>query len=122
MRLLALAPLFALASAKLSLDLDLDSFTSKILCPSGASTSTLWLADDNAFACAPLPSLGEGSYASLGKICITAPTAELRGEKDTCEGAADCGGGVCVEAGGDMRRVCWTVSSGGECGRFSKLK
>lgn len=125
MRLLAFAPLLALAAAKLDLglgldlDLDFDLPTSSPFCPSGASTSTLWLADDSAYACAPLP--GRGA-SKAGSTCIKASAAALQGGKDLCKGAGDCAGGQCVELGGGMRRVCWTVASEGECAQFSKSK
>lgn len=111
MRLLAFAPLLALAAA--------DLFSSP-LCPPGASTSTLWLAEDSAFACAPLPGADTGSYAAAGNTCITTSAAALQGSRDLCEGSGDCVGGFCVEVGGGMRRVCWTAASAGECAQFSE--
>lgn len=110
MRLLHLTPLLALAAAKL----DLPSI--KSLCPPTAPTDTLWLSDGAAYACAKLP----GAGALAGTRCISAPAAELSGKADTCGAAADCEGGVCVEVGGGMRRVCWGVAEGGECRGFSK--
>ena len=101
-------------------DLDLAGATTpKSACSPSAATDTLWLSDDSAFACAQLRG-GSGSYAS--SHCISAATAELSGGEDTCESAADCAGGLCVELGGGLRRVCWEVADGAECERFSKAK
>lgn len=117
MRLLALAPLLALAAAEINFDIDLDLPSYNPLCPSDAPTNTLWIAEKDAYACAPLPS--GGSYASPAS-CIKTSLASLQGNRDLCEGSGDCVGGVCVEVGGDLKRVCWTVATGGECEQFSK--
>lgn len=103
MRLLALAPLLALAAAQ----------GTSSLCPRGAPRDTLWIDGPRAYACA---AAGPGPA-----YCITASNTELSGTKDTCFSAADCGGGMCVamEEGG-LRRVCWQVAGGGACDSFAK--
>ena len=113
MRFLALTPFIALAAATFDLG------ALKTLCSPMTATDTLWLADDSAYPCAPLS--GKGALGVTVHHCITAPTAELKGKKDTCASAADCGDdGVCVDLGSKgMRRVCWSKASGRDCQAFS---